>query len=76
VAGSCEHGNEPLDSKEELPCVGLYLCWYSTSEMEARMCTPLQEGGHHLMWDARGRSATGTFLYRTQRLRCVENTLV
>jgi len=63
-------------SKEELPCMGLYLFWYSTSERVARMCTPLQESGHYVMWDARGRSETGTFLYRMQRLRCVENTPV
>jgi len=63
-------------SKEELPCLGLYLCWYSTSEMAARMCTPPQEGGHYLMGDARGRSETGTFLCCMQRLCCVENTHV
>jgi hypothetical protein len=40
------------------------------------MCTPLQEGGHYLTCVARGRSETGTFLCRMQRLRCVENTLV
>jgi len=40
------------------------------------MCTSLQEGGHYLMWDARGRNETGTSLYRRQRLRCVENTLI
>jgi hypothetical protein len=51
-------------SKEELPCVGLYLCWYSTPEMAARMCTQLQEGSDYLMWDSRGRSETRTFLYR------------